>query len=154
MSNRSSLDFTKEFIDRVLELNADHQEALYERASIHVAEGEKEQAIKLLEHALKSSHENLATLRMLANLYTEVGRYADGLAIDRGIVRLAPDDAVAHYNLACSLALVDRKNEAFDELGRAIELGYDEAEHMREDPDLEGLRGDPRFEALLKMIGG
>ena len=153
MADEPPQDFMKEFMDRVLELNEDHQEALCARASIHLTEGEKEKAIKALEHALKSSPENLAALRMLANLYTEVGRHADGLAIDRGIVRLAPDDEIAHYNLGCSLALLEHKNEALDELSRAIELGYTEADHMREDPDLKNLHGDPRYDALLDLIG-
>ena len=45
---------------------------------------------------------------MLGGLYTKQGRIADGLKMDRKLVRLRPDNATAHYNLACSLALSRR----------------------------------------------
>jgi len=66
----------------------------------------------------------------------------------------------ANYNLACLLALAvpaaaseadaaTLRDEAFARLGRAVDLGWKDAGHLREDPDLEALRGDARWEALL-----
>ena len=40
----------------------------------------------------------------LGALYTKVGRIADGLKMDRKLVKREPDNATAHYNLACFLA--------------------------------------------------
>jgi len=45
-------------------------------------------------------------IELLGGLYTKQGRIAEGLKMDRKLVRLEPDNATAHYNLACSLALV------------------------------------------------
>ena len=39
---------------------------------------------------------------ILAHLYTKTGQLDDGLKMDRKLVRLNPQDPVAHYNLACS----------------------------------------------------
>jgi hypothetical protein len=58
------------------------------------------------------------------------------------------------YNLACSLALVGRIDESFDELARAISNGYDDADHLEADEDLAALRGDPRYAALLLALRG
>lgn len=91
-------------------------------------------------------------IEILGGLYTKVGRIADGLRMDRKMVRLRPGNATAHYNLGCSLALCRRKKEALRSLGRAVELGYDDAVWMAKDPDLEILRNHPDFSALLDRL--
>jgi tetratricopeptide (TPR) repeat protein len=88
-------------------------------------------------------------LRILGNLLTLKGRFAEGLRIDQKLVRLRPDDALAHYNLACTYALMKRADQSIRTLRRAVELGYRDFRYMREDHDLESIRQDPRFRALL-----
>jgi hypothetical protein len=41
---------------------------------------------------------------------------------------------------------------AFEELERALERGYRDAEHLAQDDDLAALRGDARFEDLLRRL--
>jgi tetratricopeptide (TPR) repeat protein len=89
-------------------------------------------------------------LRVLGNLLTLKGRYAEGLQVDRRLVQLRPTDALAHYNLACSYALLKRADQALKTLRRAIELGYRDFRYMREDRDLDAIRQDPRFRQLLR----
>ncbi len=47
-------------------------------------------------------------LRVQGNNLTLKGRFAEGLQIDRRLVQLRPADALAHYNLACSYALLKK----------------------------------------------
>lgn len=89
------------------------------------------------------------TLEALGHLYTRTGRFADGLQVDEALTRLRPEDPVAWYNLACSQALTGQPESALQALGRALELGYDDVEWIRGDPDLKSLQDDPRFQALL-----
>ena len=91
-------------------------------------------------------------IEILGGLYTRLGRVADGLKMDRKLVRLEPENATAHYNLACSLALSRRKAEALRSLERAIALGYHDYEWMQQDPDLEGLKNHPAFAGLLAKL--
>ena len=91
-------------------------------------------------------------VELLGGLYTKQGRIADGLKMDRKLVRLRPDNATAHYNLACSLALCRRRTEALRSLEHAIALGYDDYDWMQQDPDLEGLKGHPAFQKLLAKL--
>lgn len=93
---------------------------------------------------------DLRVVSILAQLYTQAGRYDCGLKLDRKLVRMVPGDPVLHYNLACSLALKERKREAVVALKRAIDLGYRDFIWMREDPDLEGLRNYQPFQSLLQ----
>jgi tetratricopeptide (TPR) repeat protein len=99
---------------------------------------------------LKRYPDYVDVLRVLGNLLTLKGRYADGLQIDRRLVQLRPNDALAHYNLACSYALLKRPDQALKTLRRAVELGYRDFRYMREDRDLDTIRHDPRFRQLLR----
>ena len=83
-----------------------------------------------------------------------MGRYEAGLEIDRELARVCPADPLSWYNLGCSLALVGRKDEAFDALSKAVEMGYDDYDWMRRDQDLSSLWDDPRFESLLSWLYG
>jgi tetratricopeptide (TPR) repeat protein len=91
-------------------------------------------------------------IEILGGLYTRQGRIADGLKMDRKLVRLEPDNSTAHYNLACSLALSRRKADALRALEQAIALGYRDYDWMQQDPDLEGLKGHPAFQQLLARL--
>ena len=90
--------------------------------------------------ALKAHAKNLALAR----------RHHEGVQFDRRITRLRPQDALARYNLACSLALIRQHDDALAELRRAVELGYRDFAFMMKDRDLDAIRRDPRFRALLR----
>ncbi len=89
-------------------------------------------------------------LRVIGNNLTLKGRYAQGLQIDRRLVQLRPNDPLAHYNLACSYALLKRPDQALRALRRAVELGYRDFRYMLEDRDLDSIRHDPRFRQLMR----
>ena len=91
-------------------------------------------------------------IELLGGLYTKTGRIADGLRMDRKLVRLQPGNSTAHYNLACSLALCKRRADALRALRQAITLGYSDREWMLKDPDLECLKSDPAFKKLLSQV--
>jgi tetratricopeptide (TPR) repeat protein len=93
-------------------------------------------------------------LRALANNLTLKGRIRDGLEMDKRLVRLRPKDALAHYNLACSYALLRNVDAALTTLRRAIELGYRDFHYLRQDKDLDSIRQDPRYRQLLREFEG
>ena len=94
--------------------------------------------------------DNVDVLRVMGNLLTLKGRFADGLQVDKRLVQLRPNDALAHYNLACSYALLKRPEQSIKTLRRAVELGYRDFRYMREDHDLDTIRHDPRFRQLMR----
>jgi len=113
---------------------------------------ENKQELEFLQAVARRLPEDTGVMRALGDLYTRTGAYADGLRVDERLSRLCAEDPVVWYNLACSLALSDRADDAFDALNRAIELGYNDYDAMKKDPDLAALHGDARFESLLEWI--
>ena len=55
------------------------------------------------------------------------------------------------YNIACSYAVADHKDQAFDWLFKSFDAGFQADSMLRSDEDLDNLRGDPRFRKALDM---
>jgi tetratricopeptide (TPR) repeat protein len=89
-------------------------------------------------------------LRAHGSNLTLKGRYLEGMEIDKKLIQLKPNDSLAHYNLACSFALLKQPDQAIKTLRKAIELGYRDFRYMKQDGDLESIRRDPRFKQLLR----
>lgn len=108
--------------------------------------------VEFLEGVRARLPEHPAVVESLGCLYTEMGRYQDGLRADRDMVRMQPQSATAWYNLACSLSLTGQPDAAFAALEKAIALGYDDAEWMQDDDDFAPIKDDARFERLLARL--
>jgi serine/threonine protein kinase/Flp pilus assembly protein TadD len=70
---------------------------------------------------------------------------------DRALV-LDPEDAGVLYNVACLNAVGGRAEEALNYLERAAQNGFGHREWIEHDPDLESLRSNPRYQALLNRL--
>lgn len=108
--------------------------------------------MRFFESVLRRAPDYTEVVEILGGLYTKHGRIADGLRMDRKLVRLLPENATAHYNLACSLALSKRQTDALRSLQRAVDLGYRDVDWMLQDPDLEDLKSHPGFTSLLAKL--
>ncbi|MFM1852460.1 MAG: hypothetical protein RIS54_2144 [Verrucomicrobiota bacterium] len=114
--------------------------------------GDPEFDIGFYESVLRRSPDYTEVIEILGGLYTRQGRIADGLRMDRRLVRHLPENPTAHYNLGCSLALMKRPTDALRALRRAVDLGYTDADWMEQDPDLKDLRKRPEFGDLLREL--
>ena len=90
---------------------------------------------------------------ILAEIYTHSGLIDEGLRLDRKLVRIDSSNALAHYNLACSLSLKLRLKDAMESLRQSIKLGYNDFNWMLEDKDLEALRETTIFINFKKELG-
>jgi hypothetical protein len=108
--------------------------------------------IAFFESVLRRDPGYVDVVEILGGLYTKQGRIADGLKMDRKLVKLQPSNATAHYNLACSLALSRRKADALRSLRQAVHFGYRDFDWMQQDPDLDDLKQHPEFLSLLAQL--
>ena len=108
--------------------------------------------ISFLEGLAKRDPQYVEALQLLGDDYTKRGRFPEGLAIDEHLSRLLPEDSMVFYNLACSFSLTDRVDDSITALKKAVQLGYDDTKWMDEDPDLNKIRSDPRFEQIRHKL--
>lgn len=66
-------------------------------------------------------------------------------AIDKGLK--SPE---APYNIACCQALLGKPDDAFKSLAQAIERGWRNVEHMKDDADLTSLHADARWAETIR----
>ena len=109
--------------------------------------------IDFYERVVERSPNFVQVLRLLGEMLARKGLYERSLAIDRRLITLVPHDGVAHYNFACSLSMCGCPQEAISELRAAIEYGYQDFGYLEMDSDLDSLRNDPEFKALLRRHG-
>jgi eukaryotic-like serine/threonine-protein kinase len=111
------------------------------------------------DHALKDRTAIELNIKMGA-AYHRLGRPAEAARhFDRArklfdsLIAKGADDPFTRYYVACLHALSGDADRAFESLQRVAErLPALTAERVRRDPDLESLRGDPRFAAIARTV--
>jgi tetratricopeptide (TPR) repeat protein len=84
----------------------------------------------------------------LGRLYQE-GRYADAADQARGVAEAHPEYPGLLYNLACCESLAGRKADAIEHLRLALARSERVRSYLAGDGDLDPLREEPAFQALL-----
>lgn len=160
----------QETAEAEVERDADLSEDYLEQAREQLAQDELDAGLKLLEKAIQADSENLLALFVAAQAYSQKGvqlaeedRKAANKPLRRGaeLMRelakrkkeLTEDEqrvlAVSVYNEACCLAIDEEADKAIARLEEAVELGFDDALTLENDPDFESLRNDERFQRIL-----
>ena len=108
--------------------------------------------IDFFENILKITPNFIEALVALGDLYTKAGLWQKGLEIDIKLTQLRPHDAIVYYNLACSYALLNQTRPALSALSKAIDFGYNDFQHLRQDPDMENLLKDEQVRQFLAQV--
>ncbi len=77
------------------------------------------------------------------------GQRDDAIREGAKALELSPGDPMMLYNCACLYARLGESTRAVDTLRQAIAGGYENFGWMKHDPDLDPLRNDADFVALL-----
>ena len=78
------------------------------------------------------------------------GDYEQAVALIKKHLETSPNDAGMLYNLACAYCLLHDYDNSASSLLKAFKAGFSDIEHMRNDPDLQGLRDHPTFRRILE----
>lgn len=106
--------------------------------------------LEFFDRILSRHADFFEALRAHASNLAQKKRYRDSLEMERRIIQLRPGDALAHYNLACSYALLEQPELAIGTLRKALELGYRDFRYIHQDHDLDSIRKDARFRKLIR----
>jgi dienelactone hydrolase len=80
------------------------------------------------------------------------GRYKHAAVALALAVEAKPDSAPLWYNLACACARSGDPGEAVEALEHAVQAGYRDLAYLEADADLESIRGEPRYRALVERL--
>lgn len=108
--------------------------------------------IRFFEKLLASKKDFVDVMIPLADAYTKKGLHEKGYALDLRLAELKPSDESVFYNLACSEALLGKRNQALRSLRKAVELGYLDVVHMLNDPDLTSIQKTPEFLEIVDTL--
>jgi eukaryotic-like serine/threonine-protein kinase len=120
------------------------------------ADALQEKVIEAKTRVLGPTHPStLQSMEMKAIGLSREDRYAESGKLFHDVIDTATKNnqpatvAEAWYNFACSEAARGKPDEAFSDLERAIEGGLISPGELSSDPELNPLRGDPRFDAII-----
>jgi tetratricopeptide (TPR) repeat protein len=108
--------------------------------------------MELAERILELNPNDAQALVRGANALADLGEAERGLEWIGRVMEMGIDDALLLYNAACFYSLAGKSDEAFDALERSFRAGLVDPEWMRHDSDLDPIREDSRFEALLAAM--
>jgi adenylate cyclase len=113
---------------------------------------EAREAVRILEKHLEWDPDDARALHLGAGSLLVLGEEERTKRWLKRALEMNPDDSVLLYNVACNFANLGEADEAIGFLERAVGHGMVSAAWMRNDTDLASLRGDARFQALLKQL--
>ena len=111
-----------------------------------------EEAIAALEHALQLNPAFRTAHLFIGEVYLAAGNYNQALAQFNKARRMGETPSLLVQFSAVYAALGD-KEKSLAELENAVSGGYSDFDHLNSSHNFESLRGDPRFQDLLRRVG-
>jgi serine/threonine protein kinase/tetratricopeptide (TPR) repeat protein len=116
------------------------------------AEAVRQSALVALERHLEFNPDDPRALNLGGILAAQCGQADKGMEWTRRALASSPDDSNLLYNVACFYAVQGQSNEALDCLEKAVENGWRARDWLTHDPDMDSLRSDPRYQALVNRL--
>ena len=125
-------------------------DALGEKARTHET---ARRCIEAVERRLRHDPDDGRAMYLVAGAYAHLGERAQALHWLHRALELNPDEFTTLYNAACGLARLGERERALDALDRAVGSGRGSRKWFENDSDLDSLRADPRFQAIVSRLG-
>ncbi|GAM67935.1 TPR repeat containing protein [Vibrio sp. JCM 19236] len=111
-----------------------------------------EQKITTYDEILKIRPGDLEALAHKADAAMEMREYHWAMSICNRVLEVDDKNAHALYQRACAYARLGVENQAIYDLQQAIESSASMRELMVDEPDLESLRGNEKFDEMIEPI--
>ena len=111
-----------------------------------------ERRLVLAEKRLELHPEDVYTLLDGAYSLADLGKRERSLEWAARVLEAQTDDGLILYNLACFFSIAGEIEPALDALERSYEAGLSDPDWMAQDSDLDNLRDQPRYKALVARM--
>jgi Flp pilus assembly protein TadD len=106
-------------------------------------------ALQLVEKHIDSHPDDPRALYLGAGIIARLGEQTRSYEWARRALAIDPEETSILYNVACVYALLGRTQDALNCLEKVMEHGTFYKNWAAKDSDLDSVRSDPRFQALL-----
>jgi serine/threonine protein kinase/Flp pilus assembly protein TadD len=142
---------------KAIELNPDFHTAYGDLRMIYERLGEKEKyqeilnkLLELFPKYLSKNPDDARSHIYYATDLAQVGRNDEAKVEAAKALELSPGDPLMLYNAACCYARMNENKLAINALRDSMNVGLEDVEWTKRDPDLESIRNDPEFIELMK----
>ena len=101
---------------------------------------------------LDANPEDSRALYLGSSALIDIGETEKGLKWAMRAVSIDPDDSYIIYGIACNYSRLGEIDEAIYYLEKASRNGFAHWEWVENDTDLDPIRDDPRFEAIIDRM--
>lgn len=158
-SSQGKFEQAVEMYTKAMEVNpADYQSPIF-LAQACASLGRRHEEMKarlssldLIQRHLEMNPHDTRALYVGANQLCNVGEYEKGLELANRALSPNEKEPVVLYNVACFYAMKGDPEEALNLLERAVDNGWGDLAWLETDSDLDSLRDDARFKAILAGI--
>ena len=109
----------------------------------------EKRALQLVEKYSASHPDDARALYLGATILVRIGEHEKGAEWARRAIAIDPEETSILYNVACVFALLGKTEDAFACLGKVMHAGTFYKNWAAKDSDLDSLRSDPRFHAMI-----
>ena len=153
---RGDLTKAAELYEQSSRLNPDDYQAVSLLVAVYHGLGREAEAAATERRALQLTEKHIEVhpddpraLYLGATILVRMGDHKRGFEWARRALEIDPEETSILYNVACVYSLLGRKEEAIGCLEKVMEHGTFYKNWAAKDSDLDTVRSDPRFQALL-----
>jgi adenylate cyclase len=158
-SSQGNYEQAAQLYIKASEINpADYQAPVF-LAQAYASLGRKHEEMKArlgllntVERHLKLNPHDTRALQIGANNLYQIGEKQKAIAMAEQALTQGRDEPVVLYNCACFYAMQGNTDRSLDLLEKAASMGWGDRAWMQTDSELDSLRANPRFKALLASI--
>lgn len=114
--------------------------------------GEFEAAAASFRKAVELKPEDGTSWQLLGYSLHALGKLDEALPVHKKAAEFPNVAPVATYNVACVYALKGETEKALKWLQKSADAGFDRPEHIANDPDMDPLRKNEQFKAIVAEI--
>jgi serine/threonine protein kinase/tetratricopeptide (TPR) repeat protein len=153
---RGDLKKAAELYEQASRLNPDDYQAVSLLVAVYHGLGREAEAAATERRALQLTEKHIEVhpddpraLYLGATILVRMGDRERGFEWAKRALEIDPEETSILYNVACVYSLLGRTEEAIGLLTKVMEHGIFYKNWAAKDSDLDSLRSDPRFQALL-----
>ncbi len=115
-------------------------------------EAQLRRGLKLMESSLELNPDDARAANLAAGVFGALGESDNAIKYGERSLAIDPEDPMLLYNVACMYASLGRTDQAISCLERAVDKGFGHKEWIDNDPDLNSIRTNPKYQSIVDAI--